>query len=146
MAAQAHVPDRGARRRPRDLHGDRARGRGWFRTADDPHSHAVDDRDTVPRDCRRAHGRASRTKEDKREWDKVESDRDHDVIIAGLGRFGPVVAHVERVKVFVVAIEDIEASVRTVELVKRHFPHLKIYARATDRAHARALRNRTSTT
>ena len=131
-------------------------------------------------------GRASRAKEDKREWDKVEADRDHDVIIAGLGRFGQVVArvlnmrripftalesdthqvdfvrrfgnivyygdttrlellraaHVERAKVFVVAIEDIEASVRTVELVKHHFPHLKIFARATDRAHARALRNR----
>jgi glutathione-regulated potassium-efflux system ancillary protein KefC/glutathione-regulated potassium-efflux system protein KefB len=131
-------------------------------------------------------GRASRAKEDKREWDKVEADRDHDVIIAGLGRFGQVVArvlnmrripftalesdthqvdfvrrfgnivyygdttrlellraaHVERARVFVVAIEDIEASVRTVELVKHHFPHLKIFARATDRAHARALRNR----
>jgi monovalent cation:proton antiporter-2 (CPA2) family protein len=131
-------------------------------------------------------GLASRAKEDKREWDKVEADRDHDVIIAGLGRFGQVVArvlnmrripftalesdthqvdfvrrfgnivyygdttrlellraaHVERAKVFVVAIEDIEASVRTVELVKHHFPHLKIFARATDRAHARALRNR----
>jgi len=131
-------------------------------------------------------GRASRAREDKREWDKVEADRDHDVIIAGLGRFGQVVArvlnmrripftalesdthqvdfvrrfgnivyygdatrldllraaHVDRAKVFVVAIEDIEDSVRTVELVKRHYPRLKVFARATDRAHARALRDR----
>ena len=131
-------------------------------------------------------GRGTREKEDQREWDKVEPDRDHEVIIAGLGRFGQVVArvlnmrriaftalesdsrqvdfvrrfgnvvyygdttrlellraaHVEKARVFVVAIEDIEASVRTVELVKHHCPHLKIFARATDRAHARALRNR----
>lgn len=130
--------------------------------------------------------RASRAREEKRAWDEVEADRDHDVIIAGLGRFGQVVArilnmrqipftaleadthqvdfvrrfgnvvyygdttrlellraaHVERAKVFVVAVEDVEASVRTVELVKHHFPRLKVFARATDRAHARALRNR----
>jgi voltage-gated potassium channel Kch len=130
--------------------------------------------------------RADRVRADKREWDQVEAERDHDVIIAGLGRFGQVVArvlnmrripftalesdtrqvdfvrrfgnivyygdstrldllraaHVERAKVFVVAVEDIEASVRTVELVKHHYPHLKIFARATDRAHARALRDR----
>lgn len=130
--------------------------------------------------------RAERARADKREWDQVEAERDHDVIIAGLGRFGQVVArvlnmrripftalesdtrqvdfvrrfgnivyygdstrldllraaHVERAKVFVVAVEGIEASVRTVELVKHHYPHLKIFARATDRAHARALRDR----
>jgi monovalent cation:proton antiporter-2 (CPA2) family protein len=131
-------------------------------------------------------GRANRAREKEREFDKVEADRSHDVIIAGLGRFGQVVArvlnmrriaftalesdtrqvdfvrrfgnvvyygdstrldllraaHVERAKLFVVAVEDVEASVRTVELVKHHFPHLKIFARATDRAHARALRDR----
>jgi voltage-gated potassium channel Kch len=130
--------------------------------------------------------RVGRVREDQREFDKVESDRSHDVIIAGLGRFGQVVArvlnmrriaftalesdtrqvdfvrrfgnvvyygdstrldllraaHVEKAKLFVVAVEDVEASVRTVELVKHHFPHLKIFARATDRAHARALRDR----
>jgi glutathione-regulated potassium-efflux system ancillary protein KefC/glutathione-regulated potassium-efflux system protein KefB len=130
--------------------------------------------------------RAARAAEPSREFDQVEPDRDHDVIVAGLGRFGQVVArvlnmrgipftalesdsrqvdfvrrfgnivyygdttrldllraaHVERAKVFVVAIEDVEDSVRTVELVKRHFPQLKVFARATDRAHARALQNR----
>ena len=130
--------------------------------------------------------RAERARDEQRAWDEVEADRDHVVIIAGLGRFGQVVArvlnmrgipftalesdsrqvdfvrrfgnvvyygdttrlellraaHVERARLFVVAVEDIEASVRTVELVKHHFPHLKIFARATDRAHARALRDR----
>jgi monovalent cation:proton antiporter-2 (CPA2) family protein len=130
--------------------------------------------------------RASRSREAQRAFDSVEPDRDHDVIIAGLGRFGQVVArvlnmrripftaiesdshqvdfvrrfgnvvyygdttrlellraaHVERARLFVVAIEDVEASVHTVELVKRHFPQLKVFARATDRAHARALKDR----
>ena len=34
------------------------------------------------------------------------------------------------------AIDDMEASVRTAEMVKKHFPHLKIYARARNRVHA----------
>jgi glutathione-regulated potassium-efflux system ancillary protein KefC/glutathione-regulated potassium-efflux system protein KefB len=38
--------------------------------------------------------------------------------------------------VLVVAIDDIEASVRTVELARRHYPHLKIFARARNRQHA----------
>ena len=42
-------------------------------------------------------------------------------------------AHAE---VFVLAIDDIEASVRTAELVRRHFPHLKVLARARNRQHA----------
>jgi monovalent cation:proton antiporter-2 (CPA2) family protein len=39
-------------------------------------------------------------------------------------------------KVLVVAIDDVEASVRTAELAKRHYPHLKIFARARNRQHA----------
>jgi len=39
-------------------------------------------------------------------------------------------------KLFVLTISDIEISVRTAEMVKRHFPHLKIYARARNRQHA----------
>ena len=34
------------------------------------------------------------------------------------------------------AIDDIDASVRTAELVRRHFPNLKIIARARNRQHA----------
>lgn len=41
-----------------------------------------------------------------------------------------------RADVFVLAIDDIEASVRTAELVRRHFPDLKILARARNRQHA----------
>ena len=39
-------------------------------------------------------------------------------------------------EVFVLAIDDIDASVRTAELVRRHFPNLKIIARARNRQHA----------
>ena len=37
---------------------------------------------------------------------------------------------------FVLAIDDIDASVRTAELVREHFPNLKIMARARNRQHA----------
>lgn len=39
-------------------------------------------------------------------------------------------------EVLVMAIDDIEASVRAVELVRKQFPHLKILARARNRQHA----------
>jgi glutathione-regulated potassium-efflux system ancillary protein KefC/glutathione-regulated potassium-efflux system protein KefB len=45
-------------------------------------------------------------------------------------------AGAERAEVFVLAIDDIDASVRTAELVRRHFPHLKLLARARNRQHA----------
>lgn len=41
-----------------------------------------------------------------------------------------------RAEVFVLAIDDIDASVRTAELVRKHFPHLKLLARARNRQHA----------
>ncbi|MBZ4417891.1 monovalent cation:proton antiporter-2 (CPA2) family protein [Myxococcus sp. RHSTA-1-4] len=45
-------------------------------------------------------------------------------------------ARVDKAKVFVLAIDDIEASLRTAQAVKEHFPHLTIHARARNRAHA----------
>lgn len=45
-------------------------------------------------------------------------------------------AHSDRAEVFVVATDDPEANVRTARLVKRLFPHLKVYARARNRNHA----------
>ncbi|HEY0745121.1 MAG TPA: monovalent cation:proton antiporter-2 (CPA2) family protein [Steroidobacteraceae bacterium] len=45
-------------------------------------------------------------------------------------------AHAENAEVFVLAIDDVEASIRTVELIRKHFPHLKIFARARNRQHA----------
>jgi voltage-gated potassium channel Kch len=41
-----------------------------------------------------------------------------------------------RAEVFVLAMEDIDTSVRTAELVRRHFPNLRIMARARNRQHA----------
>jgi monovalent cation:proton antiporter-2 (CPA2) family protein len=45
-------------------------------------------------------------------------------------------AHAENAEVFVLAIDDVEASIRTVELIRKHFPHLTILARARNRQHA----------
>lgn len=110
-------------------------------------------------------------------------DGEHQVIIAGFGRFGQVIgrllrmkripftaiesspeqvdvvrrygnkvyygdltrldllraARVDRAKIFVLAVNDIAASVRTAELVRRHFPQVQIYARARNRHHAHLL-------
>ncbi len=45
-------------------------------------------------------------------------------------------AHAENAEVFVLAIDDADASVKTAELIRQHFPHLKIFARARNRQHA----------
>ena len=44
-------------------------------------------------------------------------------------------ARADKAEVFVLAIDDVEASIKTAQLVRRHFPHLKIYARARNRHH-----------
>ncbi len=48
-------------------------------------------------------------------------------------------AQLGEAKVFVLAIDDVEASLRTAELVKKHFPHVQIVARARNRFHASRL-------
>jgi monovalent cation:proton antiporter-2 (CPA2) family protein len=45
-------------------------------------------------------------------------------------------AGAEQATVLVLAIDDVEASVRAAELARRHFPHLKVLARARNRQHA----------
>jgi len=45
-------------------------------------------------------------------------------------------AHADNAAVFVLAIDDVDASVQTAELIRKHFPHLKIFARARNRQHA----------
>jgi glutathione-regulated potassium-efflux system ancillary protein KefC/glutathione-regulated potassium-efflux system protein KefB len=45
-------------------------------------------------------------------------------------------ARADLAEIFVLAIDDIEASVKTAEMVRKHYPHLKIYARARNRVHA----------
>lgn len=115
----------------------------------------------------------------KPDYDEMP-DEHNEVIIAGFGRVGQIVARLLRIvgkpftaleidstqvdvvrrygnvvhygdasrldilraagaehgKIFVLAIDDIEASMRTAEAVTRHFPHLKIIARARNRRHA----------
>ncbi len=44
-------------------------------------------------------------------------------------------------KLFVLAIDDVEASMRTAEIVRRHFPKLTILARARNRVHYFRLRD-----
>ncbi|HET6720875.1 MAG TPA: monovalent cation:proton antiporter-2 (CPA2) family protein, partial [Rhodocyclaceae bacterium] len=45
-------------------------------------------------------------------------------------------ARADLAEIFVLAIDDIEASVKTAAMVRKHYPHLKIYARARNRLHA----------
>jgi len=45
-------------------------------------------------------------------------------------------ARAEKARVFVLAIDDVEASLRTARAVKEHFPHLILFARARNRVHA----------
>ena len=49
-------------------------------------------------------------------------------------------ARADKAEVFVLAIDDVAASVRTAELLRDHFPHLTVFARARNRQHAYALR------
>ena len=45
-------------------------------------------------------------------------------------------AGAEQAEIFVLAIDDVDASIRTVEILQRHFPQIKILARARNRQHA----------
>ncbi|MGB3308570.1 MAG: glutathione-regulated potassium-efflux system protein KefC [Nodosilinea sp.] len=45
-------------------------------------------------------------------------------------------------KLFVMAIDDAERALQTIDMVQKHFPHLKILARAIDRRHAYELLRR----
>lgn len=45
-------------------------------------------------------------------------------------------AHLDKAAILVVAIDDMVASVKVVELAQHHFPNVKIYARARNRQHA----------
>jgi voltage-gated potassium channel Kch len=45
-------------------------------------------------------------------------------------------AHADKASIFVLAIDDIEASLKTAEIVTSYFPNLTVYARARNRNHA----------
>ena len=121
-------------------------------------------------------------KSDAPEYEVPPAGRGH-VIIAGLGRFGQIVARVLRAKhiaftaldsnvaqvdfvrrfgaqiyygdagridilraagadkarAFVLAIDNVDASLRVAEIVRANFPDLPIYARARDRTHVHKL-------
>ncbi len=108
---------------------------------------------------------------------------DGHVVIAGLGRFGQIVARIlrargiaftaldispeqidlvrrfgaqgyygdasrldileaartDKARAFVLAIDDVEASLKTAEIVRQHFPHVPVYARARNRQHVHKL-------
>lgn len=49
-------------------------------------------------------------------------------------------AHVDRARIFVLAVDDVEASTKIAETMSRHFPSVQVYARARDRQHALKLR------
>jgi glutathione-regulated potassium-efflux system protein KefB len=115
-------------------------------------------------------------------FDAPPADEGH-VVIAGLGRFGQIVARIlrargirftaldispeqielvrrfgaegyygdasrldileaaqtQKARAFVLAIDDMEASLKTAEIVRQHFPHVPIYARARNRQHVHKL-------
>jgi glutathione-regulated potassium-efflux system protein KefB len=50
-------------------------------------------------------------------------------------------AGAESAAIFVLAIDDVDASIRAAELVREQFPRLKIFARARNRQHAFALKD-----
>ncbi|MBX7197965.1 MAG: monovalent cation:proton antiporter-2 (CPA2) family protein [Rhodospirillaceae bacterium] len=45
-------------------------------------------------------------------------------------------AKADKAKILVLAVDDVEASLRTAESVRRHFPHITVVARARNRQHA----------
>lgn len=45
-------------------------------------------------------------------------------------------AHVDKAKIFVLAVDEVERSVRVAETVKKYFPNVQIIARARNRNHA----------
>jgi monovalent cation:proton antiporter-2 (CPA2) family protein len=48
-------------------------------------------------------------------------------------------AHVEQARIFVLAVDDVEASLKIAETVKTNFPNVEIYARVRNRHHAHML-------
>ncbi len=48
-------------------------------------------------------------------------------------------AQVDKARAFVLTLSDVDRSIKTAEIVRRHFPHVEIYARARNRRHAHQL-------
>jgi glutathione-regulated potassium-efflux system protein KefB len=70
--------------------------------------------------------------------DQVEFIRrfGHDVYYGDATRLDLLrAAHTDRAEVFIVATENTDTNLRTARLLKRHFPHLNVFARARHRQH-----------
>lgn len=122
--------------------------------------------------------RRQKQKEQLKVYDEIK-DEHPEVVIAGFGRFGQVIARVlkaqnipfvaidhsteqidlvrrfgnkvyygdvsrldileaagaAKAKYFVLAVGNVDASLKAIEIVKHNFPHLKIFARARNRGH-----------
>ena len=50
-------------------------------------------------------------------------------------------AGIQKAKYFILAIDDVEASVRTAKIISEQFPHIKLFARARNRGHTYDLMN-----
>lgn len=48
-------------------------------------------------------------------------------------------AHVDQARIFVLAVDDLETSMKIARTVRRYFPNVPLYARARNRAHAHQL-------
>jgi glutathione-regulated potassium-efflux system protein KefB len=48
-------------------------------------------------------------------------------------------AMVKDARAFILAIDDVEASIRTAQIMRQHFPHVPVYARARNRQHVHRL-------
>ncbi len=76
----------------------------------------------------------------------LDRDSEHIQFVARFGAkayFGDVTrldllraARADKARVLVLAIDEVEASMKTVQLAKQHFPQLRIFARARNRGHA----------
>ncbi|HEX5957985.1 MAG TPA: monovalent cation:proton antiporter-2 (CPA2) family protein [Hyphomicrobiaceae bacterium] len=55
-------------------------------------------------------------------------------------------AQTGKARAFVLAIDEVEASLRTARMVRQHYPHVPIYARARDRRHIHQLMDEGITT
>ncbi|MBV8062289.1 MAG: NAD-binding protein, partial [Nevskia sp.] len=75
----------------------------------------------------------------ERNWQHVDFVRQFGstVFYSDAGRMEVLrAAKADKARFFVLAIADVEESLRIAEMVRRNFPHLRIFAVARDRAHA----------
>ncbi len=78
----------------------------------------------------------------ERNWQHVDFVRQFGstVFYSDAGRMEVLrAAKADKARFFVLSIADVEESLRIAEMVKRNFPHLRIFAVARDRAHAMQL-------